>query len=75
MWLGVDTKRLKPGAIVVGDNYVVQCYQMKEELKQKILAENPLYQFDNAYTKYAFEGKNVNDMNIIIWLRNSSKKS
>ena len=64
VWLGVDTKKLKPGAIVVGDQYVVQCYQMKEELKQKILAENPLYQFDESYKMYAFDGMAVNDMNI-----------
>lgn len=64
IWLGVDTKKLKPGAIVVGDNYVVQCYQMKEELRQKILKENPLYQFDDSYRMYAFDGMAVNDMSI-----------
>ena len=40
-----------------------------KELKEKIMRENPLYQFDNAYTRYAFEGQNINDQNIII--RNS----
>lgn len=64
VWLGVDTKRLKPGAVVIGDEYVVQCYQMKEELKQQILKNNPLYQFDESYKMYAFDGMAVNDMNI-----------
>lgn len=64
LWLGVDTKKLKPGAIVVGDQYVVQCYRMKEELRQKILEANPLYKFDEAYKMYAFDGLAVNDMNI-----------
>lgn len=64
MWLGVDTKALKPGAIVVGENYVVQCATLKEELKKKILEENPLYQFDESYKMYAFNGLAVNDMNI-----------
>ena len=64
MWLKVDTRKLRPGAIVVGDQYVVQCYQMKEELRQKILKENPLYQFDESYKMYAFDGMAVNDMHI-----------
>ena len=64
MWLGVDTKRLKPGAIVVGDQYVIQCYKMKPELREQILKNNPLYQFDEAYKMYAFDGLAVNDMNI-----------
>ena len=64
VWLGVDTRRLKPGAVLVGDQYVVQCYQLKEELKQKILELNPLYQFDESYKMYAFDGLAVNDMNI-----------
>ncbi len=64
VWLGVDTRLLKPGAIVVGDQYVVQCYQLKPELKEWILKNNPLYEFDESYKMYAFEGLAVNDMNI-----------
>lgn len=62
--LGVDTSKLKRGAILKGDNYVVQCYEMKQELRDLILSRNPLYKFDNAYTKYAFDGININDSNI-----------
>ena len=68
MFFNVNTAKLQRGAIITDKkSYVIQCYEILPELKAKILEENPLYQFDNAYTKYAFEGKNVNDMNIIIW--------
>ncbi len=64
VWLGVDTRRLKPNAIIVGDEYIVQCATLSEELRQKILQDNPLYQFDESYKMYAFDGLAVNDMNI-----------
>ena len=67
LFFNVDTSKLKRGAIITDKkSYVIQCYEITPELREKILKENPLYQFDNAYTKYAFEGKNVNDENIII---------
>lgn len=64
MWLGVDTRRLKPDVILTGDQYVIQCYKTKDELKEQILKNNPLYQFDESYKMYAFDGLAVNDMNI-----------
>ena len=64
VWLGVDTKKLKAGVTLVGDNWVVECATLKEELKKKILEDNPLYQFDESYKMYAFDGLAVNDMNI-----------
>ena len=67
LFFNVDTSKLKRGAIITDKkSYVIQCYEITKELREKILKENPLYQFDNSYTKYAFEGKNVNDENIII---------
>lgn len=62
--LKVDTSKLKRGAIVSGANYVIQCYQICDELKQQILERNPLYQFDDSYKKYAFDGMAINDANI-----------
>lgn len=62
--LGVQTSLLKPGKFVVGDDYVIDCFQAPPELKEKILAANPMYQFDNAYKRYAFGGEAVNDANI-----------
>ena len=61
---GVDTSKLKPGAFVVGNDYVIDCFQLPEELKAAILAHNPMYQFDDAYKRYAFGGEAVNDRNI-----------
>ena len=65
-WLKINTRKVKPGAYIVGDNYVLECYQLKPELKEMILKRNPLYQFDDSYRKYAFDGIAVNDVNIII---------
>lgn len=64
---GIPTSKLKRGSIITdGKSYVVECAEMCDELREKILRENPLYQFDNAYTRYAFNGENVNDENILI---------
>lgn len=64
--LNVDTKLLKPGAFIVGPNYVINCFQVPAELKAKILAANPNYQFDESYKRYAFNGEAINDQNIRI---------
>lgn len=61
---GVDTRLLKPGAFIVGPNYTINCFKIPAKLKEKILQENPLYQFDNAYARYAFDGEAINDANI-----------
>ena len=67
MFFNVDTSKLRRGAIISDKkSYVIECYEITKELKDYILSVNPLYQFDNAYTKYAFEGVNINDQNIII---------
>ena len=65
-WLGVPTNKLKPGTILTGKNWVFQAYQIKDELKELILSKNPLYQFDDTYTRYAFSGEAINDSEIII---------
>jgi len=64
MWLNVDIRKLKFGECLVGDTYVIQWYKLKEELKAKILKDNPLYQFDENYKSYAFDGQPVLDKNI-----------
>lgn len=63
---GIDISKLKRGSIYVHKAALVQCYEIKDELRQEILRKNPLYQFDNAYTRYAFDGVAVNDQNMII---------
>lgn len=64
--LGVDSSKLKPGAFVVGDNYIIECFQTPPKLKAWILAHNPMYQFDDSYKRYAFGGESINDKNIRI---------
>lgn len=61
---GINPKDIKRGKLISGNNWVVDCYELKEELKKKILERNPLYQFENDYKKYAFEGQNIEDKNI-----------
>lgn len=60
-WKKVPTKKLYPGNIIVGDDYAVEVYQLLPELREYILSKNPLYQFDDSYTRYAFDGRAVND--------------
>jgi len=71
--LDVDTLQLKPGAFIVGKNYIISCYQIKPELKAAILKRNPLYQFDEAYKRYAFDGLAVNDSQFILDPRRPEK--
>lgn len=61
IWLGIDMSQIKPGAFIVGSNYAIECYKLKPELKEWILSHNPLYEFDDSYTRYAFGGQAIND--------------
>ncbi len=66
-WLNIDLIKVKPGSFIVGQNYVVECYQIKQELKEFILKNNPLYgDFDDSYRRYAFGGEAINDENMQI---------
>ena len=64
---GVDINKLKRGEIYLDRerSVLVQCYEIKPELRAKILESNPLYKFSDEYTKYAFDGLNINDMHMI----------
>lgn len=64
--LEVDSSKLKPGAFVVKDDYAISCYQVSERLRQYILKNNPMYEFDDTYKRYAFGGEAINDSNIRI---------
>lgn len=64
MWLKVDTNKLKLGKCYVGDNFVIDYYRLNDELRAKILKDNPLYEFDEEFKKYAFDGTAINDNNI-----------
>jgi hypothetical protein len=66
MGLGVNTALLKPGAYIVGPHYSIDCFQVPPQLKEQILRNNPMYQFDDSYKRYAFNGEAINDTNIRI---------
>lgn len=62
--LKVDISKLKRDSFYVGDTFVIHWAILNEELKRKILEENPFYKFDEEYSNYAVEGCAVNDKNI-----------
>lgn len=63
-WLDVPTSKLKKGVTLTGVNWAVECYQLSDALAASILARNPLYQIDDEYKQYAFDGSAVNDAEI-----------
>ena len=63
---GINIKELYPGNKVRTPKAVVWCYQLSEELKQLIKEQNPILGFEDEYTKYAFDGRSINDANVII---------
>lgn len=66
VWIGVDTSKVKKGCLIADKTWVVHCGELSQELRDYILSKNPLYQFDDSYTKYAFGGTAINDMNITL---------
>ena len=64
--LKVNTNDIYPGCFISKDDYCIYCYQIKPELKAAILKSNPLYKFDDAYKKYAFDGRAIQDTEIRI---------
>lgn len=60
----VPLAQCKKGTILTGVNWVVQNYEITQELRDFILKTNPLYQFDDSYTQYALEGQAINDIGI-----------
>ena len=67
LFFDIETSKVKKGVILSdGKRYVLECAELTPELREKILKENPLYQFDNAYTRYAFNGESINDSKIRI---------
>ncbi len=62
LWLNIPLNDIKEGKTLIGDTYYFTCAKLNDDLKQSILKTNPLYQFDDTYTQYAFNGQAVNDM-------------
>lgn len=65
-YLKIDANKIYPGSFIVGDAYAMWNYQIKSELKEKLLRDNKAYQFDDAYRRYAYDGRAVQDINIRI---------
>ena len=65
-WWGVDTRRIRPGAYFSNKACTIECYEMKQELRDMILKKNPLYEFDDTYKAYAFDGAAINDLDITL---------
>ena len=63
---GVKFKEIYPGNFIVGEKYAIDIPVISPELKALILSKNPLYEFDDSYKKYAFDGRSVNDEQIKI---------
>ena len=72
LWLGVDTNKIREAItkgesiVLTGKEWLVQFKMLTPELRAWILEQNPLYQFDEEYKKYALNGVPVNDQNIKI---------
>lgn len=64
-WLGVDLSKIKPGAFILGKNYVIDCQHLTKELREFLIQRDPLYQFDNSFTRYLF-GQSMNDSRFTI---------
>lgn len=61
MWLNVPLNKLHEGVTIIGDDYYFECATLSKELKEYILRTNPLYKFDDTYTRYAFGAEAIND--------------
>lgn len=62
----VDYNKLFPGAFIIGENYVIENYELCDELVEQIKKKNPEFNKNDAYTNYALNGIAVNDLNIRI---------
>ena len=62
----VNTNQLKRGEILTGDIFAIEWAQLSPELRAHLLKVNPLFKFDEDYSKYALEGQAVQDANIKI---------
>lgn len=64
MGLGVHVEQLHRDSFLVGASYVIHWAILSDALRNKLLEENPFYKFDEDYSKYAIDGKAINDENI-----------
>lgn len=65
-WAHFDSRKIRPGIVMKTENHLFKHAKIKPELKEKILRENPLYEFDEDYKDFGLEGEAVNDKNIAL---------
>lgn len=70
----VEVNKLRKGEFYVGGNFVIQWATLNPLLREKLLRDNPLYEFDEDYAGYALEGSAINDANIPIGIKPESYK-
>lgn len=61
---GIDSRGFKSSQFIATPNAVAEFHPLDPRLKEAILKKNPLYQFEDAYTRYALEGQAINDANV-----------
>ena len=59
--MGLNPLKLKKGTIWTNETSAVWRKGLSEELREKMLRENPLYNEDGAYKRYALMGDNIQD--------------
>lgn len=64
MWLKIPTNQLRIGNIYTGNNWAFQWHKLSPQLIEKLKKDNPTLEIDEDYSKYAFDGQPINDMNI-----------
>lgn len=65
-WKGFNPKSIYPGVMLTTEDSALEAYELTDELKAYILEKNPLYRFDDAYKAYAFDGRAINDEQVMI---------
>ena len=63
---GIPMDKIKKGSVYTDEKHLVMCATLKPELREKILETDPFYQFDDTYSKYAFDGEFIQDEDIPI---------
>lgn len=63
---GVEVNKLHRDSFYIGGNYIIHWAVLNPLLKEKLLKENPLYEFDEDYQEYALDGVAINDKNVQI---------
>lgn len=64
--LNVPTTELYPGNMFTNQKCAVWCYTIKDKLKERILKEHPEYAYEDEYARYAFDGRSIEDRNIMV---------